>query len=283
MRYQILLLAVLTVWSTSVIGTNISYAQKTEAPAGSYLETLLAGGKVPEPPDAAVPFYVEFGKPTAPNLEMHIIKPKVSRSMATGEVDGDRSSFRISEARPRFYVKLAVAPRQDRDMLILLDAVNGKRIVLLSIGPGGLTRPMPGKQIELEYKKYGQSSYLIRPVAPLRAGEYCLAFGDSNQASFFGIEPGATDAPDATEPSAKETSKTDDPNQERLKKLDALLAKGLIEKTDYDTRKEEILHPPAAKPVTVEDRLRKLDDLLKKGLIAKPEYDKKRAEILSEM
>jgi hypothetical protein len=61
------------------------------------------------------------------------------------------------------------------------------------------------------------------------------------------------------------------------------LAKGLIERADYDKRKEEILHPASAKPVTIEDRLKKLDDLIKKGLIAKPEYDKKRAEILSEM
>jgi len=34
---------------------------------------------------------------------------------------------------------------------------------------------------------------------------------------------------------------------------------------------------------SAEDRLRKLDDLLKKGLITKPEYDKKRAEILKDM
>jgi uncharacterized lipoprotein YajG len=34
---------------------------------------------------------------------------------------------------------------------------------------------------------------------------------------------------------------------------------------------------------SAEERLRKLDDLLKKGLITKPEYDKKRAEILKDM
>jgi uncharacterized lipoprotein YajG len=34
---------------------------------------------------------------------------------------------------------------------------------------------------------------------------------------------------------------------------------------------------------SAEDRLRKLDDLLKKGLITKAEYDKKRAEILKDM
>jgi hypothetical protein len=32
-----------------------------------------------------------------------------------------------------------------------------------------------------------------------------------------------------------------------------------------------------------EERLRKLDDLLKKGLITKAEYDKKRADILKEI
>lgn len=38
-----------------------------------------------------------------------------------------------------------------------------------------------------------------------------------------------------------------------------------------------------AKPESVEERLRKLDDLLKKGLITKEEYDKKRAEILKDV
>ena len=277
MRYWIPLLVAL-----SVIGTNLSFAQQTEELPETYLGTILAG-RAPEPPEEGSPFYVEFGKPTAPNLEMHVVKLKVSRSMATVAVDANRSPFRISETRPRFYVKLAVAPRQDRDMLVLLDAANGKRIALLSIRPGGLTQPMPGKQIELEYKKYGQSSYLIRPVAPLHAGEYCLTFGNSNRASFFGIEPGAQDSPEAREPLTKESGKTDDPNQERVRKLEALLTKGLIEKADYDARKAEILNPPPTKPVTIEDRLKKLNDLLKKGLIAQPEYDKKRAEILSEM
>ncbi|HEV7239198.1 MAG TPA: SHOCT domain-containing protein [Thermoanaerobaculia bacterium] len=39
----------------------------------------------------------------------------------------------------------------------------------------------------------------------------------------------------------------------------------------------------SAKPESVEERLRKLDDLLKKGLITKEEYDKKRAEILKDV
>jgi hypothetical protein len=41
---------------------------------------------------------------------------------------------------------------------------------------------------------------------------------------------------------------------------------------------------PTARPAeSAEERLRKLDDLLKKGLITKAEYDKKRAEILKDM
>ena len=39
----------------------------------------------------------------------------------------------------------------------------------------------------------------------------------------------------------------------------------------------------ASKPESVEERLRKLDDLLKKGLITKEEYDAKRAEILKDV
>lgn len=167
--------------------------------------------------------------------------------------------------------------------MLRMDTVIGKRTALLSIGPGGLTQPMPGKLVVLEYKKFGQSSYIIRPVEPLRAGEYCLSFGNSNLAFLFGIEPGATDSPAETEPVTKEVEKQKDPNNERLKILNSLLAKGLIGKADYDTRKAEILNPPPEKPVTIEDRLRKLSDLLKKGLIGQPEYDKKRAEILDAM
>jgi hypothetical protein len=40
---------------------------------------------------------------------------------------------------------------------------------------------------------------------------------------------------------------------------------------------------PSTSPESAEERLRKLDDLLKKGLITKAEYDKKRAEILKDM
>jgi hypothetical protein len=238
---------------------------------------------MPEPLTAGVPFYLQPGAQQALPLESQLLKLKAARGIATFELDPERSPVRIAETRPRFLVKLAAVPNQDTmDQLIILDTVNGKRTARLTV-ERGFAQPMVGKQIEFEYKKFGQSSYLIRPKAPLRPGEYCFGFGISSMGYFFGIEPDAVDSAEDKAPPVTETSKTDDPNQDRLKKLDALLAKGLIEKTDYDTRKEEILHPPAAKPVTVEDRLRKLDDLLKKGLIAKPEYDKKRTEILSEM
>lgn len=108
-------------------------------------------------------------------------------------------------------------------------------------------------------------------------------WGDSNRAGFFGIETGATDSPEVQELSAKGEDKVVDPNQERLSKLNALLSKGLIDKSDYEARKAEILNPAPVKPITIEDRLKKLNELFKKGLIAQPEYDKKRAEILSEM
>lgn len=42
-------------------------------------------------------------------------------------------------------------------------------------------------------------------------------------------------------------------------------------------------NPSAHAADTAEERLRKLDVLLKKGVITKPEYDKKRAEILKDM
>lgn len=236
-----------------------------------------------EPAEAGVAFYLQPGASQAVPLEKIMAKLRVSRKMVTLDFAPERSPLRISETQPTFIARLAVAPRLDRDMMMILDVVTGKRTALASIGPGGLTQPMPGKLVPLEYKKFGQSSYRIRPAAPLRPGEYLLTFGDSNLAYLFGVEPDAVASQDPPSAGAPPVPKEPDPNEERLKKLDALLAKRLIQKADYETRKEEILHPAAARPVTAEDRLKKLNDLLKKGLIAKPVYDKKRAEILSEM
>lgn len=249
----------------------------------SFLDSVLAGTLL-HVPDEGVPFYVEPGKPTAPQLERHDIVPKMMRSMVTVEVDGARSPVRISESRPMFLVKLAVPPRKDRDVIILVDSANGKRVSLLTITPGGMTKLMPGKQFDLESKAVGPNLYLIRPEAQLRPGEYLLAFGKPSPAYSFGIEPGAAQPPEPqTAPESTPAASAENPNSERLKKLDSLLAKGLVTKADYDTRKQEILHPPQPKPVTLEDRLKKLEDLLHRGLIGRPEYEKKRAEILSEI
>jgi hypothetical protein len=54
--------------------------------------------------------------------------------------------------------------------------------------------------------------------------------------------------------------------------------------TAWVSGKASISSTSAAAPAeSTEERLRKLDDLLKKGLITKAEYDKKRAEILKDM
>lgn len=246
----------------------------------SFLENVLAG-RVPSVPDEGVPFYVEPGKTTAPQLERHNPTWKIARSTATAEVDGARSPFRISETRPIFLVKLNVPPRRDYEVILLVDSANGKRVSLFTIA-AGMANAMPGKQFELESKTVGPNLYLIRPEARLRPGEYLIIFGKKTPAFSFGIDPGAVEIPDALAASSQATS-AENPNSERLKKLDSLLEKNLISNADYDARKEEILHPSPAKPITMEDRLRKLDDLLKKGLIGRPEYDKKRAALLSEI
>lgn len=44
-----------------------------------------------------------------------------------------------------------------------------------------------------------------------------------------------------------------------------------------------VASPATGNGLSVEDRLKKLDGLLKKGLITKPEYDKKKAEILKDL
>jgi hypothetical protein len=243
--------------------------------------------EVPEPPSRGVPVYFRVGDKQVVQLEQHEFKQgrdfKVSHGMAMLQLDGDRSPVRIMETRPTFLVKAAKPP--DPRNLMRLDSGGGNRTARLVV-QGKLAWPMTGSAVEFEVRRYGQSSYRIRPLEPLAAGEYSLSPGISNSMYFFGVEPGASDtadpeavAPPASPPATKET----DPNEARLKQLEALLTKGLIEKADYDARKEEILHPAPPKPPTIEDRLKKLDDLLKKGLIGKPEYDKKRAEILAEM
>jgi hypothetical protein len=239
---------------------------------------------IAEPQRVGVPFYVQPGTSQVIPLESHSVKVKVvARDLVSFELDTEHSPVRISETKPQFIVKLGGIPNQDTtDQLILLDTVPGKRTSRFTV-VDRLAQPMVGKQIEYEFKKFGVSSYLIRPLTPLSPGEYMIGFGMTAVVYFFGIEPGATNSIEEKSSTITEAVKTDNPNQERLKKLDDLLAKGLINKADYDTRREEILHPPAPKPVTTEDRLRSLDDLFKKGLIDKADYEKKRADILSEM
>lgn len=234
-----------------------------------------------EPTQVGVSYYYQRETKQLVPLEKFAATPKMVRSLLVVEFTPERSPVRLMETRPTFITKLTQAPRIERDIMLVLDTVGGKRTGLLSISPGGMPKPMPGKAVTLEYKKFGQTSYYIRPVAPLRPGEYCLTYGDSNLAYLFGVEANAIDSspPESAAASDEKLS----PNEQRLKKLESLLTSGLITKGDYEARKADILNPPPPKPVTVEDRLRRLEDLLKKGLIGKPDYERKRAEILSEI
>jgi hypothetical protein len=250
------------------------FGQSSNQPV-SLLEDLRANRNIVEPQIAGTPLYVQSGRKDPVPMEMHTVRAKVSRGMATIEVAGDHSSFQIGETMPYMVVKLAAAPRPDRDMIIRLDSVNAKRTALLSIRPGGLTQPLPGKQAEIIFSKIGKSSYLVRPAAPLAPGEYCLTFGVSNDAFFFGIEPGAKDN-EVEKPSTSDAVHTGDgATDKRLSTLATLLSQGLIGKADYDAKRAEILNPPALVPPTLEDRLRKLDDLLKQGSDCKAGIRKK--------
>jgi len=51
----------------------------------------------------------------------------------------------------------------------------------------------------------------------------------------------------------------------------------------WSTGRPSVAPEAGSDPESVEERLRKLDELLKKGLITKDEYDKKRAEILKDI
>lgn len=237
---------------------------------------------ITEPQKTGVSFYLQPGVQQPVQLESQTAKARMDHGLALVELSTEHSPVRIHETRPRFLIRLTTPPKPETDVLFSLDTGNGKRSVKMTV-ERGLASPMIDRQVHFEFKKIGTSSYTFRPVSPLAPGEYCFAFGISSTGYLFGIDPGAVESAEDKPSPAAEPGKSDDPNQERLKKLDSLLAKGLIEKADYAARKEEILHPVPPKPITIEDRLRKLDDLLKKGLIGKPDYDKKRAEIISEM
>lgn len=67
----------------------------------------------------------------------------------------------------------------------------------------------------------------------------------------------------------------------RRRTLDILIQKQFISEADYEAKLVELEIAPAA--VGPEDRLRKLEGLLKRGLSSQPEYQKKRDEILAEI
>ena len=62
-----------------------------------------------------------------------------------------------------------------------------------------------------------------------------------------------------------------------------VLGDATLQKAWVSTGSSSPSTPSAHAGESAEERLRKLDDLLKKGLITKPEYDRKRAEILKDM
>jgi hypothetical protein len=199
--------------------------------------------------------------------------------MAAADFKGPASSLRLASSRPTFTIRRSAAPEKSRDRLIWLDSVNGKRTMLMSRGPDGITGvPLPGKDFEMEYRQAGAGVYVLRPVAPLPPGEYCINFGRSKTTFLFGVDPGAT-APEepASEPSAGAGAASGD----KRRILDSLLQKGLITEADHRAKLAELEGPPAAPGP--EERLRRLDGLLKRGLISQPEYQKKRADILAEI
>lgn len=244
------------------------------------LEELLTGAAKPSLKEVAVPYYIPAARSEQLPLEKAKFQAKVSGGVITALINGERASLRIEESRPQFLVKLNVAPREERDVVLLLERAVGRRAAVMAIKPGGLTQPMPGKYMGLEYQEVGEKHYLLRPASSFKPGEYCLTFGDPNLTYCFGINEGAQESPDPVSTTAASAPSGGDDNP-RLVKLKSLLDKGLITKDDFDKRMKEISQPEVEPSLA--DRLKRLDALLKQGLITKSEYEKKRAELLSEI
>jgi len=245
------------------------------------IHSLFSQHTIPEPPLADTLYFLPPGKTELLALEQQTPILRAARSLAAADFQSPTSPFRISTTQPTFVIRRSAPPNKLIHKLMRLDSVSGKRTMLLTLGPGKVGIPLPGKDAELEYKTTTANTYLLRPIQPLTPGEYCISFGKSNLAFLFGIEPDAiTPEEPAVEPRGA-TEPQPAPTDDRRKTLEILLQKKLITEADYRAKLAEIAAPPG--PPSVEDRLRKLDELLKKGLITKSDYQTKRAQILSEL
>jgi hypothetical protein len=253
-----------------------------------FLALIAIGGHaaepaIPQPPQPDVLFYLNPDGTRPLPLEQQVPVMRPVKSFAAADFQGPASPFRISTRRPTFVIRLARTPDKSRDRLMLVASVNGKRTILLSQGPNKTGIPLPGKDVEMEYRSSGPNTFALRPIRLLAPGEYAINFSTTNLTFLFGVEPGAT-TPE--EPTAESRSGTDpqpsrSPRDEKRQTLDTLLQKGLITEADHKAKLAELAAPPVAPGP--EDRLRKLDDLLKRGLISQPEYQNKRAQILAEI
>lgn len=238
-----------------------------------FLNAAAAEPSIPQPPQAGILYYLHPETNKLLPLEQQTPAFRAVRAFIVADLQGPSSPVRVSSSRPTFVIRSTEQPDKDRNRLMLLDSVNGKRTIMMSKSGA----PLPGKDFELEFRLTSPNVYAFRPLHPVAPGEYCLPFGKANLTFLFGIDPGAT-APE--EPSPEPSAAVAAPDDKR-RILDTLLQKQLITQADYNAKLAEMAAPPAAPGP--EDRLRKLDELLKKGLISKPEYQKKRAEILAEI
>jgi hypothetical protein len=234
------------------------------------LTPVISAQKTLPQPDVEGVFYVaNLNAGTLEPLEKELAKDFGSVSTRGGStVPGDRATMRI-EAGPtlEFRVKLKKGETPAQYGLFRFEAESGGRVISWARTLTKITW-LKGTQLQFKAEKVDES-YRFTPLDPLAPGEYCFG-GKAAYVYTFGV-----DAPARTI-----RSTTSDPTTERIKTLDDLLQKGLINKDDYDKKRAEMV-PPAAGGA--EARLRQLEDLYKKGLINKEDYDKKRAQILAEM
>jgi|HubBroStandDraft_1064217.scaffolds.fasta_scaffold671807_1 hypothetical protein len=110
------------------------------------------------------------------------------------EVQGEHSSVRYSSsALPPIIVKIANGGQDPADTITLypLKVAKGQRQLQMMRAHlfSGAKSTMQGKQIPLNFAKYGDASLKVAPASPLAPGEYAIVSTSASQIAYcFGID-----------------------------------------------------------------------------------------------
>jgi hypothetical protein len=140
-----------------------------------------------EPEKIGVLYYVDAATGSLTPLERQTAKVK-GRYGKTAVISGDRSPVRLTSDTPEFVVRLASGVDPAKFVLYPFEGNKSQRELKMVGLLGGKTSSSSG--LSCDVTQLGQSSYRIRPVAPLPAGEYGFSPNDSNDVFAFSIELG---------------------------------------------------------------------------------------------